>query len=177
MEHTYLMREFTDDMAKELKGIKILRGSHEGKENRHNQACIMEAISVITDQPFTDYPVCVSEAIIETMIKLNDATTTSDEQREMLKRAVPYIIGTAPVYLVRERVHTPNKGTEMVWVPARDRLNEQYVDAEEERLCILDDNFDVVHGPRVPMINKLAIIAQMADIRRTFTWPEELRCS
>lgn len=54
--------------------------------------CIMESVALITGDKWSDKPVCVSPAITDMMIGVND--NVEDEARQGLKEVVPEIIGT-----------------------------------------------------------------------------------
>lgn len=75
---------------------------------------------------YDDHPICVSEAITSFMINLNDSST--DVQRELLRSAVPDIVGTCPVKLQQGYEHTQYE--------RRDRTS-QYNAAEIERHRVL----------------------------------------
>lgn len=75
--------------------MSIAHGGHTADEGN---VCVMEALSVITGQRFTDHPVCVSQVIVENMISINDSIE-DDKTRNKLKKVIPDIMGTAPVVI------------------------------------------------------------------------------
>ena len=59
----------------------------------HDGMCVMEAVSYVAGEPWTDSPQCVSEVISTFLRKWNDDMECDD--RQMLKQLIPVVIGTA----------------------------------------------------------------------------------
>lgn len=73
-----------------LRNRKIEKSSHDSPQEG---TCIMEAIAYITDQPFSDEPVCVAPTLRDTFIIIND-NIDDDKLRNRLKKFVPQIMET-----------------------------------------------------------------------------------
>ena len=56
------------------------------------QACVMEAVSYVAGEPWSDHPRCASPIITSFLIGWNDALHDSD--RQILKPYIPRIVGT-----------------------------------------------------------------------------------
>ena len=69
--------------------VKLARGSHAADTG---QACVMELVSCLAGESWSDSPQCVSPIIAAFMRQWNDQL--GDEDREMLKELIPVVIGT-----------------------------------------------------------------------------------
>lgn len=127
-------RKFTDAMAKTLARIHI-EGGPTGPDQyeREKKACIMEATSVILGHPWGYNPPCVSEAITNAMICVND-NTKSDRSRAKLKKFVPKIIGTSPTKTATQHGIT---------ITTRDTTDPAYQAAEGRRRRYLAADSDL----------------------------------
>lgn len=166
----YIKRQYDELMDKKLKRMKIDEGSHTDPSKGH---CIMEAVSVITGQEFTDEPVCVSQTIINEMIGINDAIP-SGRTRAKLKKVVPDIIGTAPAIVKEIRY---NGGT--IAFETKDVNNPEYIKAEDTRAIMINEFIDwnTTKAQRknysmpgslaeleIPLRDKLAFIKELANV-------------
>jgi hypothetical protein len=88
-------------------------GSHSSAEDG---MCVMEAVSFIAGEPFSDSPQCASPVIAAFLRSYNDSLP--DDQRQALKSWIPRLIGTRGSQALEERrslmaadwlvrVHTP----------------------------------------------------------------------
>jgi hypothetical protein len=73
-----------------LSRLRLGSGSHASIESG---ACIMEAVSVVSGEPFSDHPKCASRVIGAFLRVWND--DLPDAQRQMLKPYVAKVVGTA----------------------------------------------------------------------------------
>lgn len=109
-------RKFTEEMARQLRRLSLSTGSHSPSDDQH---CVMEALALVSGQRYTDWPVCVSDAITYMAQYLND-TTKDQRKRNVLKKLVPIVMGTAP--LVTNGL-----------IEKKDRKDPQYIKAEKKR--------------------------------------------
>ena len=80
----------------DLDRIKLLAGAHsreDGVPITDQKMCVMEAVSYVAGEPWSDSPKCASPVIAAFMRRWND--DTDDEGREALKAYIPRLIGTA----------------------------------------------------------------------------------
>lgn len=83
-----------------LAQIKTLGGrSH---QDISQGMCVMEAVSYVTREPWSDRPQCVCPVITEFMISWNDALPDDDRNR-LLIPLIPLIVGTRSTRQVEER--------------------------------------------------------------------------
>lgn len=73
----------------DLDEIVLARGSHTHPDRG---MCVMEAVSVLAGEPFSDRPTCVSPVIAEFLRAWND--TLDDDDRQRLKTFIPLVVGT-----------------------------------------------------------------------------------
>ena len=73
----------------ELDRYTLTSGSHVSPDDG---VCVMELVSLLGGEPFTDRPGCVSPYLTSYAIGLNDRTT--DARRQDLKRFIPLLPGT-----------------------------------------------------------------------------------
>ncbi len=73
----------------DLEKISLKVGSHESIEDG---MCVMEAVSFIAGEPWTDSPQCASPVIAAFLRSYNDLV--DDEKRQSLKQYIPSLIGT-----------------------------------------------------------------------------------
>ena len=69
--------------------IPIARGVHHKMDEG---ACIMELVSYVAGEPWSDHPACVSPCIATFLRVWNDAL--SDEERPLLKPLIPVLLNT-----------------------------------------------------------------------------------
>ena len=69
--------------------LRLAKGGHSSPEAG---TCIMEAVSLIAGEPFTDHPACVSPVLGAFGRALNDVLP--DDERQALIRLVPLLVGT-----------------------------------------------------------------------------------
>jgi hypothetical protein len=70
---------------------KLSTGAHKA-QGTDNQACIMELVSVLANEPWSDRPACASPAITSFCIWINDSGTQA--HRDKLLLLAPKIVGT-----------------------------------------------------------------------------------
>lgn len=74
----------------DLATLHLSRGKH---NNPDNGMCLLEAVSYVAGEPFTDQPKCVSSTLGYFGRSLNDAL--GDDRRQELIPLIPRLIGTA----------------------------------------------------------------------------------
>jgi hypothetical protein len=75
-----------------LEPLKLGRGSHAAPSNGLVEACVMEAVSYVAGEPFSDHPACASPILTSFLVSWNDSLNDSD--RQMLKPYIPRLVGT-----------------------------------------------------------------------------------
>jgi hypothetical protein len=81
-----------DERLPYIEQLKLSRGSHVSPSNGLVEACVMEAVSYVAGEPFSDHPDCASTVITSFLISWNDSM--SDKDRQMLKPYIPRLVGT-----------------------------------------------------------------------------------
>jgi hypothetical protein len=81
-----------EDRLPYLEPLKLSRGSHEAPSNGMVNACVMEAVSYVAGEPFSDHPECASPVITSFLVSWNDAM--NDVDRQMLKPYIVRVVGT-----------------------------------------------------------------------------------
>lgn len=74
----------------DLATIRLDKGKHSGPDDGH---CLLEVVSMLAGQPFSDHPPCVSPVLRDYGINLNDAW--DDVQRQKLLPFAPRLLNTA----------------------------------------------------------------------------------
>lgn len=73
---------------KELESKRLIRGN--GKAP--GSACVMQMVSYIANEPWSDHPECACPVLTRYAIALNDAF--NDDHRQLLKPFIPLLVGT-----------------------------------------------------------------------------------
>src|SRR5690349_7970455 len=81
-----------------LETLVLMKGGHKSLEEG---ACVMEAVSYIAGEAWSDHPKCASPVITSIMIGLNDRMT--DDERQTLKPYIPRLVGTAAPSVVEDK--------------------------------------------------------------------------
>ena len=81
-----------------LEHIELATGQHPGP---NGVACVMEAVSYIAGEPWSDHPECASKVITGFLIRWNDAMNDAD--RQILKPLIPRLVGTKASVKVEEK--------------------------------------------------------------------------
>ncbi len=92
-------------------------GSH-AEPNGEFAACVMEAVSYVAGEPWSDAPQCACPVITALMVNWNDSLPTDADRDRLLKPLIPLIVGTRSTPAVEQRrslmaadwlvrVHTP----------------------------------------------------------------------
>jgi hypothetical protein len=81
-----------EDRLPYLEPLKLGRGSHDPPSNGLVNACVMEAVSYVAGEPFSDHPECASPVITSFLVSWNDAM--NDVDRQMLKPYIVRLVGT-----------------------------------------------------------------------------------
>lgn len=74
--------------------ITLLRGEHLTPKGEPKEACIMELVSYVAGEPWSDHPECVSPVITGAAISLNDTIDDGEWRTELLRPLTPRMIGT-----------------------------------------------------------------------------------
>jgi len=77
------------DLLSILDTIELDKGSHTSIDQG---ACVLELVSYVAGEPWSDHPACASPVLTNFCISLNDRWDT--EQRQTLKPFIPRIVGT-----------------------------------------------------------------------------------
>ena len=94
-----LIRVIETEKLKAFEKIDLSTGSHKSFESG---ACIMEMVSYLANEPWSDHPECACRALTAYAIKLNDSG--DDEIRARLKSLAPRLIGTRDAF-AKQRVN------------------------------------------------------------------------
>lgn len=76
----------------DLDTLTLKSGSHSPPANGLVDACVMEAVAYVANEPWSDHPACASPVITSFLISWNDAM--GDTDRQMLKPFIPRLVGT-----------------------------------------------------------------------------------
>jgi hypothetical protein len=77
------------DPAAWLDRLELAKGAH---PDANGAACVMEAVSYIAREPWSDHPACASPIITGFLARWQDAMDDAD--RQMLKPFIPRMVGT-----------------------------------------------------------------------------------
>jgi len=77
------------ERLKEIESFKLDIGKH---KKLAEGACVMELVSYINNEPWSDHPACACPILTEYAIRLNDRF--NDKHRQLLKPFIPLLIGT-----------------------------------------------------------------------------------
>ena len=69
----------------------IAKGKHKGASDG---ACVMEAVSYVAGEPWSDHPMCASPLATQVATALNDAIADDALRTELLRPLVPLLVGT-----------------------------------------------------------------------------------
>ncbi len=84
--------EVIPDRLEKVQELPLLKGGHE-PPNGEIQMCVMEAVSFVAGEPWSDHPKCASEVIGAFLRTWNDQL--KDEDRQRLKPYVIKLVATA----------------------------------------------------------------------------------
>ncbi len=93
------MNEQIDEI---LNKYELKTGSHESLDKG---ACIMELVSYIANEPWSDHPKCACPILTEYAIRMNDRF--NNEHRQLLKPLIPLLLNSVasdPVKIARKRL-------------------------------------------------------------------------
>jgi hypothetical protein len=99
----------------EIAALSLDSGNHADLEHG---ACVMEAVSYIAGEPWSDAPQCACPVITAFMVSWNDSLPSNAERDRLLKPLIPLLVGTRSTPAVEQRratmaadwlirVHTP----------------------------------------------------------------------
>jgi hypothetical protein len=77
-----------------LERVTVLKAGSHSPPNGDFAACVMEAVSYIAGEPWSDHPACVSPVITAFMISWNDGLPNDEERTRLLAPLIPKLIGT-----------------------------------------------------------------------------------
>jgi hypothetical protein len=75
-----------------LDKLTLGSGSHRAPNNGLVEACVMEAVSYVAGEPWSDRPKCASRVLTSFLIRLNDRLDDGD--RQLLKPYIVRLVGT-----------------------------------------------------------------------------------
>jgi hypothetical protein len=99
----------------QIQALAISSGSHDAFEQG---ACVMELVSWVAGEPWSDHPVCACPVITEFLVSWNDSLLSDADRERLLKPLIPSVVGTRSTPAVAQRravmaadwlirVHTP----------------------------------------------------------------------
>ena len=66
-----------------------------GNSKENDRAmCVMEAVSYVAGEPWSDHPSCACPVITAFMVSWNDSLPNDDDRKRLLKPLIPHLIGT-----------------------------------------------------------------------------------
>jgi hypothetical protein len=77
------------DRLEQIEALRLASGGHSSWETG---ACVMEAVSYVAGEPFSDHPKCASRMLTSFLIGLNDRL--GDDDRQLLKPYIVRLVGT-----------------------------------------------------------------------------------
>jgi hypothetical protein len=89
------------ELFTQIQSMPLRRGSHGENDDLH--MCVMEAVSYIAGEPWSDAPQCVCPVITAFMVAWNDALPSDEERDRLLKSLIPLIVGTRSTKAVEEK--------------------------------------------------------------------------
>lgn len=87
------------DRLTQVLDMQLSAGAHESIESG---ACVMELVSYVTGEPWSDAPQCACPVITAFCVSWNDSLPDADRTR-LLKPLIPLIVGTRSTKGVEER--------------------------------------------------------------------------
>ena len=78
-----------DARLEELAAIELAKGGHDSLDAG---ACVMELVSYVAGEPWSDHPECACPVLTSFMVAWNDSLNDTDRQR--LKPYIPRLVGT-----------------------------------------------------------------------------------
>jgi hypothetical protein len=90
-----------EERLPQIEGLQLEAGGHEPPDNGLVHACVMEAVSYVANEPWSDHPECASAVIGAFLRSWNDRL--SDDDRQMLKPLIPRLVGTKASARVEEK--------------------------------------------------------------------------
>ena len=101
-----------------LARVTTLKGGSHQPPNGEFAACVMEAVSYIADEPWSDHPACTCPVITAFMVNWNDNLPSDEDRARLLLPLIPKLIGTRGSKALKNRratmaadwlirVHTP----------------------------------------------------------------------
>ena len=85
----------------ELSGWSLKNGNHTA--NTDGELCVMEAVSYIAGEPWSDHPQCACPVITAFLVSWNDALPTDADRDRLLKPLIPKLVGSRSSAAVAER--------------------------------------------------------------------------
>jgi hypothetical protein len=85
-----------------VRELPLLEGSHEADQEIAREMCVMEAVSYIAGEPWSESPACVCPTITALMVAWNDGLPTDADRDRLLKPLIPKLIGTSSGEELRE---------------------------------------------------------------------------
>lgn len=136
------------DRLTQVLDMQLSAGAHESIESG---ACVMELVSYIAGEPWSDAPQCACPVITAFMVSWNDSLPDADRTR-LLKPLIPLIVGTRSTKEIeRRRATMAADWLIRVHTPAWLRLAK--LDAQAEALESLPEITDFAQSPSLmPML-------------------------
>lgn len=80
--------------------LNLKSGGHEANERA---MCVMEAVSYVAGEPWSDAPQCACPVITAFMVSWNDSLPSDADRDRLLKPLIPLIVGTRSTPEVEQR--------------------------------------------------------------------------
>ena len=84
----------------QIQALPLSKGSHAELERG---ACVMEAVSYVAGEPWSDAPQCACPVITAFLVSWNDSLPNDAERDRLLKPLIPLIVGTRSTPAVEMR--------------------------------------------------------------------------
>lgn len=151
LKDKYITYRLTKADLKKIDEIRLTHGEGHYEQEANHQMCVMQAINMVTTGQrtgsyplanFSDHPICVSEAITDFLISVNDYEGAGIEHDDDGNDFVPKRRQNAIKRLAVESINTcplTKKVNQHAIQEVRDFKNEDYIEAENQRLRILED--------------------------------------
>ena len=103
------------DRLAQIEALSLSAGSH---EDFQRGMCVMEAVSYIAGEPWSDAPQCACPVITAFMVSWNDSLPDNADRDRLLKPLIPLLVGTRSTPAIEQhratmaadwliRTHTP----------------------------------------------------------------------
>jgi hypothetical protein len=89
-----------------IQALSLKKNSHEEPTDNEFNACVMEAVSYVAGEPWSDAPQCACPVITAFMVSWNDSLPSDTDRDRLLKPLIQLIVGTRSTPAVERRRST-----------------------------------------------------------------------